>query len=80
MRFIKIDEENIVKSVRLGNSIVADEIQSDSGELGQKMISQGVFEDIEIEILPTERVTLEQRVENLQSDMDYLILKQEGLI
>ncbi len=45
MRFIKLDENNKVISIRYGKSIVEEEIQSDLGELGQIMQSDGTFID-----------------------------------
>jgi len=43
MRFINLDASNKVTGIRNGPSIVEDEIQSDIGEIGQIMQSDGTF-------------------------------------
>lgn len=43
MRFIKINHENKVVSIRHGKDILEGEIQSDTGELGQIMLEDGTF-------------------------------------
>jgi len=43
MRFIRLDENNMVVSVRVGEEIVEGEIQSDTGECGQIMQPDGTF-------------------------------------
>lgn len=48
-RFIRLNEENIVISVRFGEEIINGEIESGIGELGQRMLSNGMFEDVPIE-------------------------------
>lgn len=77
MRFITL-KDNIITSTRIGKTIVEGEIQSDIGELGQQLVD-GTFIDVEqpyVEPTPT----IQDQINNLQDDIDYLILKQEGLI
>ena len=43
MRFIRLDNQNKIVSIRHGKSIVDGEIKSDIGELGQIMQLDGTF-------------------------------------
>jgi hypothetical protein len=43
MRFITLDENNKVATIRVGDVIVAGEIQSDIGQAGQIMQLDGTF-------------------------------------
>lgn len=43
LRFIKLDENNKIISIRYGQEIVQGEIQSNTGELGQIMQPDGSF-------------------------------------
>lgn len=45
MRFIILDDEKKVISIRYGKTIVEGEIQSDIGDIGQIMQSDGTFID-----------------------------------
>lgn len=49
MRFIVV-KNGIVRSVRFGTKAVGDEIESDIGELGQQMLDDGTFVDIEEDV------------------------------
>lgn len=72
MRFIRIDENNRVVSIRHGAEIVDGEIQSETGEIGQIMQADGTF--IAPEPEPVEPVpTLEDKV-------NYLYYKAMGVI
>jgi hypothetical protein len=72
MRFICLDENNKVVSIRFGDEIVEGEIQSDTGELGQIMQPDGTFITPEPE--PVEPVpTLEDKI-------NYIYYKQMGVI
>jgi len=78
MRFIKLNTDDIVVSIRIGKFIADGEIQSDVGEIGQKLVD-GEFVDVPEEFIK-QQPTLEERIQDLQDDIDYLILKQEGII
>lgn len=45
-RYIALNNENIVASIRFGKEITQSEVKSDIGELGQKMLEDGTFIDI----------------------------------
>ena len=71
MRFITLDKNNQVVSVRYGTEIVDGEIPSDVGELGQIMKEDGSF------VNPSENppiqpgqptLSIEERFEQLQKD------------
>lgn len=61
MRFIRLDDENKVVSIRNGKSIVAGEIQSDIGEIGQIMQEDGTFIDTPIEPIEPQ-ATIEEQI------------------
>lgn len=71
-RYIKLDSNNKVISIRYGQSIVEGEIQSDIGELGQIRQSDGTFITPE----PTS-VTPEP---TLEDKVNYLYYKSKGVI
>ncbi len=79
MRFIRLDTNNTVIAVRQGVRIVDGEIQSDIGEIGQQLLDDGTFIDT-TESTPETTITLEEKIDRLQDDIDYLILKKEGVI
>ena len=74
MRFIRLDENNKVMSIRHGKSIIEGEIQSDVGEIGQIMQTDGSFVTPEPEII-IQPETLEQKIERLE-----LQIQQDNLI
>ena len=79
MRFIILDGTNKVIATREGLSIVAGEIQSDTGDLGQIMQPDGTFvtpEPIYVEPQPT----IEERLTNIEDTQDLILLKIEGVI
>ena len=55
MRFITVDTENKVTSIRTGKTIVEGEMRSDTGDLGQIRQPDGSFIDA---ILPLEQVRI----------------------
>jgi len=70
MRFIKLNSESVVIAIRFGTEIVDGEIQSDNGELGQRMLSDGTFEDVPIETIePTPSIEEEILFENKYQTM-----------
>jgi hypothetical protein len=74
MRFIRLDENNRVISVRIGAEIVEGEIQSDIGECGQIMQADGTFINPE---LPEPQET---QLDRIETTLDLLLLKQEGIL
>lgn len=60
MRFIKLDINKKVISIRTGKTIVEGEIQSDTGDIGQIMQDDGTFVDTPIEPVPVESSIEEQ--------------------
>lgn len=73
MRFIRLDENNRVISVRIGAEIVEGEIQSDIGECGQIMQADGTFVTPEPEPEP-QLPTIEERLEALELAMLEVVL------
>ena len=72
MRFIKIDSDNKVFSIRNGHSIVENEIQSDTGEIGQIRQTDGKFtNDTTVIQQPNEPSGAEiaQMISDLQADL-----------
>lgn len=71
-KYIILNEDNMVVSIRWANEIVEGEIQSDIGELGQIMQPDGSFITPEPEpVVPMP--TLEDKV-------NYLYYKSKGVI
>ena len=71
-KYIILDENNEVKNIRFGTSIVDGEIESDIGEIGQVMQPDGSFITPETE--PVEpQPTLEDKI-------NYIYYKQMGVI
>lgn len=61
MHFIRLNEENIVISVRTGKSIIDGEIESETGKLGQRLLEDGTFVDVPLE--PVEpQPTIEEHI------------------
>ena len=71
-RFIELDKDNKVISVRIGTEIVLGEVESDIGDIGQIMQSDGTFIDAPIEEAVSQ-ITLEDKV-------NYLYYKSKGVI
>ena len=73
MRFITLDEMNTVIGVRNGDSIVLGEVQSDLGELGQIMQTDGSFitPDPVVNPQPYQPTNTEvaQMISDLQADL-----------
>ncbi|MCV9899820.1 hypothetical protein OKS35_06750 [Exiguobacterium sp. N5] len=64
MRFITLDESNIVVSVRYGNDVLSGEIESEVGNVGQRYVD-GEFIDVPIEPqMPIE--TMEEKITRLE--------------
>ena len=74
MRFIRLDENNRVISVRIGAEIVEGEIQSDIGECGQIMQADGTF------VTPEPPKPQETQLDRIETTLDLLLLRQEGII
>lgn len=74
MRFVKLDENNIVVGIRNGKDLVDGEIQSDIGKLEQIMKEDGTFIDIDA---PIEEVTPQP---TLEDKVNYLYYKSMGVI
>lgn len=73
MRFIRLDENNKILSIRIGQEIVEGEIQSDIGELGQIRQEDGTFITPETEVVtphyqPT-NAEIAQMISDLQADL-----------
>ena len=73
-RFITLDANKKLISIRNGKSIVEGEIQSDIGELGQIMQPDGTFIDAPVEpiepqpYIPT-NAEIAQMINDLQADL-----------
>lgn len=72
-RYIKLDKNNKVISIRFGPSIVEGEIESETGALGQIMQPDGTFIDD-----PTPQP--EPPINELEAKINYIYLKMKGLI
>lgn len=73
-RYIILDENNKIMSIRYGKEIVEREMQSDTGELGQIMQPDGTFitpEPEPIEPIPHQPTNAEiaQMISDLQADL-----------
>lgn len=73
MRFIKLNEDNKVIAIRIANDIVEGEMESNLGEIGETMQSDGTFIG---EVAPTTIYTNEptnaeiaQMLSDLQADL-----------
>lgn len=60
MRFVTLNKDNVVTSIRIAKEIVEGEIRSDVGELGQIMQSNGTFIDAPVEPIEPQATTEEQ--------------------
>lgn len=69
-RYITLDENNIIISIRCGNERVGNEIESDLGEIGQKLLEDGTFVDIEQEETK-EEISMEDKI-------NYIYYKLQG--
>lgn len=79
MRIIKLNDNNVVVGLRDGTLLYENEIQSDTGVLGQIMQDDGTFIDPSTE--PIERQpTLDDRLTSIENTLDILLLKQEGIL
>lgn len=74
MRFITINSQNVVTSVRYGSKVVGNEIASATGNTGQIRQSNGTF--ITPAPNPVETETLEDKITRLeqQVQMDNLVV------
>lgn len=74
MRFITLNEENILIGVRYGQTIIEGEIESERGEIGQRYVD-GEFIDVPDEPQPPVETT-EQKIARLEQQVmnDNLIL------
>ena len=78
-RFITLDDNNKVIIIREGNVQGVNEIESDTGEMGQILQSDGTFITPEPEVIePTP--TVEDRLANIEDTQDLILLKLEGVI
>ena len=72
-RYIRLDDNNIVRGTRQGDSIVEGEIQSDIGEIGQIMQPDGTFitPDPIVEPQPyiPNNAEIAQMISDLQADL-----------
>lgn len=71
-RFIAIDKDQVVISVRYGQNELTNEIESELGEVGQIMQPDGTF--IDPEPAPVEPQT------SLEDKINYIYYKQMGVI
>ena len=82
-RYITLDENNKVVSIRQGISIVDGEIQSNIGEIGQIMQEDGIFID-DPTPPPTPQPTIEEQIAELKQDnlilMDVLATMYEDML
>ena len=74
LKFILLNSENVVISIRYGEEIASGEIKSDIGELGQIMQPDGTFinsEQVIVEPQPNEPTNSEiaQMISDLQADL-----------
>lgn len=77
-RYIKLDENNKITSIRIGKTIVDGEIESNIGELGQIKQLDGSFIDDATQ--QETIITIEEKIDTLQNTVDLLLLRQEGII
>lgn len=71
LRFITIDKDKIITSIRYGTAPIEGEILSEVGEIGQKLLADGTFIDIPQLEIPT--VTMEDKI-------NYIYYKLQGVI
>lgn len=69
-RYITLDDNNIIISIRCGNERVGNEILSDKGEIGQKLLEDGTFVDVEQEEVK-EEISMEDKI-------NYIYYKLQG--
>lgn len=73
MRFIRLNENNQIVSIRYDEEIVMGEIESETGDLGQIMQEDGTFitPEIVVEPQPNEPTNAEiaQMISDLQADL-----------
>lgn len=79
MRYIRLDENRKVISVRYGSEILEGEIESEFGEVGQIMLHDGTFiDDVSEQPMPES-----DPISQLSEKIDLLImmmLEREGII
>lgn len=73
-RYIRFNEDNLIISVRWGSEIVDGEIESEHGEIGQRLVD-GEFIDVPVEP-QTPIETMEEKIARLEQQVmnDNLIL------
>lgn len=74
-RYITFNKDKIVTSIRWGNEIIEGEIQSDAGELGQKLNEDGSFKD-----LPKEDIQNENKGPSLEDKINFIYYKLQGVV
>lgn len=78
MRFIRLDKNNKVVSVRIGNERLDGEIQSDIGKLGQFMQEDGTFIDAPVEPIKPQTTIEEQILAETQYQTALLEIQMLG--
>jgi len=70
-RYIRLDENNMIVTVRYGVEIVDGEIESEFGEANDIMLEDGTF--IQPEQIEEETSDLEKRIRNLEAIIEVLL-------
>lgn len=72
MRFIKLDGNNKVIAIRIGKTAVDGEIQSNIGEVGQIMRTNGTFYTPEQDLV--------EQQPSIEDKINYIYYKEMGVI
>lgn len=70
-RYIRLDENNMIVTVRYGAEIVDGEIESEFGEANDIMLEDGTF--IQPEQIEEEMPNLEERIRSLEAIIEVLL-------
>lgn len=81
MRIIKIENDIVteVKFLSDGYECRENEYISEIGELGQRYLADGTFEDVEQEVIEPQS-TIEERLDSIESTIAYNQLQTEYLV
>jgi len=63
-RFIRLNDDNIVIAWRIGNSIADGEIENNNAKIGQVMVEDGIFQDIDL-------TPLQLQINNYPKEREY---------
>lgn len=77
VRFVKLNQFNIVEEIREGAYAEMGEIESETGQIGQRMLEDGTFVDVPIEPIETTPTELELIQAQILLNTEMLLIYKE---